>query len=54
MLGSDDNLTQPLYLALVPITKDDRVVGILVLDVGSEHPLLPCHVVCALAINNPT
>jgi hypothetical protein len=53
MLGNNHYLTQLLYLALVPISKDDRVVGILILDVGSEHLLLSYHVVCASAINNP-
>jgi hypothetical protein len=43
---------QPLYLALVPISKDDRVMGTLILDVGSEHLLLPHHVVCASTIDN--
>jgi hypothetical protein len=41
MRGSD------FYFALIPISKCDRVVGILVLDVGGEHLLLPRHVVCA-------
>jgi hypothetical protein len=54
MLGSYSNLTQPLYLSLIPITKDDHVVGILALDVGREHPLLPRYVVYGSAINDPT
>jgi hypothetical protein len=54
MLGINRYFTYSLYLALVPISKDDRVMGILILDVGGEHVLLPCHVVCAFAINNPT
>jgi hypothetical protein len=53
MLGSDGYFTQTLYLALVPISKDDSVLGILVLDIGGEHFILPRHVVCAFAINNP-
>jgi hypothetical protein len=52
MLGSDDYFTQTLDLSLVPISKDDSVLGILVLDVGGEHFLLPRHVVCASAIND--
>jgi hypothetical protein len=28
-------------------------LGILVLDVGGEHCLLPRHVVCASAVNDP-
>jgi hypothetical protein len=28
--------------------------GINVFLVGGEHPFLPCHVVCAPAINDPT
>ena len=38
-------------LALVPISKDDRILGILVLDVGGEHLILPRHVVCASAVD---
>jgi hypothetical protein len=38
---------------LVPISKDDCILGILVLDVGGEHLLLPRHVVCASAVDNP-
>jgi hypothetical protein len=30
------------------------VLGILVFDVGGEHLLLPRHMVCASAVNNPT
>jgi hypothetical protein len=41
MLGSDGYFTQTLDLALVPISKDDRELGILILDVGGEHFLLP-------------
>jgi hypothetical protein len=37
---------------LVPISKDDRILGIFVLDVGGEHLLLPRHVVCASAVDN--
>jgi hypothetical protein len=53
MLGSDGYFAQTLDLALVPISKYDSVLGILVLDVGGEHFLLPHHVVCASAINDP-
>ena len=53
MLGSDGYFTQTLDLALIPISKDDSVLGILVFNVGGEHFLLPCHVVCASAINDP-
>jgi hypothetical protein len=53
MLGSDGYFTQTLDLALVPISKDDSVLGILVLDVGGEHFLLTRHVVCASAVNDP-
>jgi hypothetical protein len=41
------------FPALVPICKDDRILGILVLDVGGEHLLLPRHVVCASVVDNP-
>jgi hypothetical protein len=53
VLVSDGNLAQAFDLALVPISKDDRILGILVLDVGGEHLLLPCHVVCASVIDYP-
>jgi hypothetical protein len=53
MLDSDGYFTQTLDLALIPISKYDSVLGILVLDVGGEHFLLPRHVVCASAINDP-
>jgi hypothetical protein len=52
MLGSDGYFTQTFYLAMIPISKDNCILGILVLDIGGEH-LLPHHVVCASAINNP-
>jgi hypothetical protein len=38
---------------LVPISKDNCVLGIPVLDVGGEHLLHPHHVVCASAVDNP-
>jgi hypothetical protein len=38
---------------LVPISKNNRILGILVLDVGGEHLLLPHHVVCASAVDYP-
>ena len=53
MLGCDGYLSQSFNLALVPISKDDRILGILVLDVGGEHLLLSRHVVCASAVDNP-
>jgi hypothetical protein len=53
MLSSDGYFTQTFDLALIPISKDDRVLRILVLDVGGEH-LLTHHVVCASVVNNPT
>jgi hypothetical protein len=54
MLGCDGYFTQTFDLAMIPISKDNCVLGILVLDVGGEHLLLPRHVVCASAVNNPT
>jgi hypothetical protein len=42
-----------LYLALVSISKDDCVMGILILYVGGDHLLLPHHMVHASAIDNP-
>jgi hypothetical protein len=53
MLGCDGYLSQSFDLALVPISKDDRILGILVFDVGGEHFLLPRHVVSASAVDNP-
>jgi hypothetical protein len=53
MLGCDDYFSQPFDLALVPISKDDHILGILVIEVGGEHLLLPHHVVCASAVDNP-
>ena len=53
MLGSDGYFTQTLDLVMIPISKDNRILGILVLDVGGEHLLLPRHMICASAINNP-
>jgi hypothetical protein len=40
MLGSDGYFSQAFDLAMIPISKDDRVLGILVLDVGGEHFLI--------------
>jgi hypothetical protein len=52
VLVRDGNLAQSFNLALVPISKDNSILGILVLDVGGEHFLLPRHVVCASAVDN--
>jgi hypothetical protein len=52
MLGSDGYVSQTFDLAMIPISKDDRVLGIFVLDVRGEYFLLPRHVVCAFGINN--
>jgi hypothetical protein len=52
MLGSDGYFTQTFDLAMIPISKDNCVLGILVFDIGGEHLLLPRHMVCASAINN--
>jgi hypothetical protein len=48
-----DKLHKVFDLALVPISKINRILGILVLDVGGEHLLLPRHVVCASAVDYP-
>jgi hypothetical protein len=53
MLGSDGYFNQAFDLAMIPISRDDRVLGILVLDIGGEHFLLPRQVVCASTINDP-
>jgi hypothetical protein len=52
VLACDGYLSQTFNLALVPISKNNRILGILVLDVGGEHLLLPRHVVCASAVDN--
>jgi hypothetical protein len=39
---------------LISIPECDGSLGIFVFLVGGEHLFLPCHVVCASAINNPT
>jgi hypothetical protein len=53
MPGRNGYFTYALYLALIPISKDGHGMRIPILDVGSEHVLLPSHVVCAFAINDP-
>jgi hypothetical protein len=53
VLACDGYLFQTFDLALVPISKNNRILGILVLDVGGEHLLLPRHVVYASAIDYP-
>jgi hypothetical protein len=53
MLGCNDYLSQSFNLALVPISKDNRILGIIVLDVGGEHLLLPHHVVYASTVDYP-
>ena len=53
MLACDGYLSETFDLALVPISKNNRILGILVLDVGGEHFLLPRHVVRASAVDNP-
>jgi hypothetical protein len=53
MLGWDGYLSQSFDLALVPISKDDRILGILIFDVGGEHFLLLRHVVRASIVDNP-
>jgi hypothetical protein len=39
---------------LISIPECDSSLGIFVFLIGGEHPFLPCHVVCAPAINDPT
>jgi hypothetical protein len=53
VLVGDGYLAQAFDLVLVPISKDDRILGILVLVVGGEHLIIPRHVVCASAVDNP-
>jgi hypothetical protein len=53
VLACDGYLSQIFDLALIPISKYDCILRILVLDVGGEHLLLPRHVVCASDVDNP-
>jgi hypothetical protein len=53
VLACDGYLSQTFDLALIPISKYHCILGILVLGVGGEHLLLPRHVVCASAVDNP-
>ena len=53
MLACDGYFSQTFDLALIPISKYDSILGILVLDVEGEHLLLSRHVVCASAVDNP-
>jgi hypothetical protein len=53
MLSSDGYFTQTFDLAMIPISKDNCVLGIFVLNIGGEHLLLHRHMVCASDINNP-
>jgi hypothetical protein len=53
VLVGDGYLAQAFDLALVSMFKDNRILGILVLDIGGEPLLLPRHVVCASAVDNP-
>jgi hypothetical protein len=39
---------------LISILECDSSLGILVFLIGGEHFLLPCHVVCAPAVDDPT
>jgi hypothetical protein len=52
VLACDGYFSQTFDLVLIPISKNNRILGILVLDVGGEHLLLPRHVVCASAVDN--
>jgi hypothetical protein len=53
VLACDGYFSQTFGLALIPISKYNCILGILVLDVGGEHLLLPRHVVCASVVDNP-
>jgi hypothetical protein len=54
MFRGYSNFTQTFDQSLISIPDFDSSLGILVFLVGGEHSLLPCHVVCASAINYPT
>jgi hypothetical protein len=46
--------TQTFYQTLISIPECDSSLGIFIFLIGGEHSLLPCHVVCAPAIDYPT
>jgi hypothetical protein len=54
MLKSYCNLTQPLYIALIPVSEYDCILGFHVLGIGRKHLLLRRHVVCASSIDKPS
>jgi hypothetical protein len=41
MIGSDGYFTKPFDITMIPISKDNRKLGILVLDVGGCNTLNP-------------
>ena len=41
MLACDGYFSQTIDFALIPISKNNRILGILVLDVGGEHLFPP-------------
>jgi hypothetical protein len=54
MVRRYSNFTKSFDQTLVSIPECDSSLGIIIFLVGGEHPFLPCHVVCASAINDPT
>jgi hypothetical protein len=46
--------TQTFDQTLIFIPECNRSLGIFIFLIGGEHSLLPCHVVCAPAIDYPT
>jgi hypothetical protein len=54
MVKRYSNFTQTFDQPLISIPECDSSLGIIIFLIGGEHPFLPCHVVCALAIDYPT
>jgi hypothetical protein len=54
MVRRYSNFTQTFDQTLISIPKCYSSLGILIFLVLGEHSFLPCHVVCAPAIDYPT
>ena len=53
MVRRYSNFSKSFDQTLISIPECDSSLGILIFLVG-EHLLLPCHVVCAPAVDDPT
>jgi hypothetical protein len=54
MVRRYSDFTKSFDQTLISIPECDSSLGIFVFLVGGEHPFLPCHMVYASAINDPT